>query len=111
MNDMTVPAMTFLAIALIGIIGLGATAMGTSSAPPDPRVPLLRDELAAKDRLVEALTRKADAMENLANEREKTLILYRQMVPGYYSAPVDSSRIPAPQTLPTDAPNSLMDAK
>lgn len=79
----------FATITFIGIAGMFATALtqrglsDVSSAWMDAA----RKNIAAKDGLIEALNRKADAFQReaevatrLAEEREKTLAIYRKML-------------------------------
>lgn len=48
-------------------------------ASKDGLIEAQNDLIRAKDRHIAALQEKADVLEDLANEREKTLVLYRKM--------------------------------
>jgi hypothetical protein len=73
---MIAPTIALFVMSFLGICGLVVLAgRGTEGSPH--QLAELRSELAAKGRLIDALERKASAFENLANERGKTLAVYR----------------------------------
>lgn len=89
----------FVGLIVIGMSGLVVSAArerGTSSLTHLERMRALdAKRLAAQEELIAALTRKSDAFENLANEREKSLALYRKVIaPTVPNGPVG---IPAEQ--------------
>jgi hypothetical protein len=78
---------TTFVLLIVSVTVVGICSHLLTADPADRQVQALRVELEAKDRLITALTQKLDAMEELSNEREKTLALYRKIVPGFDNSP------------------------
>jgi hypothetical protein len=75
------PAALFIAMIAIGTIGL-FTVRSTSSMDGLANLKAAYDKkFAAQEQLIDALTREATAAKNLADEREKTLVMYRRFMP------------------------------
>jgi hypothetical protein len=68
--------------AAMAAIGIGGLVMVAVTNPAEPPVVIsMGRKIESQEALIAALQNKAEAFENLANEREKTLELYMQLRP------------------------------
>lgn len=97
----TVLYVALIAIGVFGLVMTGAfptqgtiVSLQSLNATQTELIAALERKAAAFEHLNEALDRKAAAAENLAAEREKALVLYRQLVPPSF-LPAETFGIPA----------------
>src|ERR1700749_323405 len=81
---MTLPTIFFSAISLIGVCGLALGALSLQPAPPvfdgaGEVIAKQKELIAALNKKADALDREARAATNLAEERERTIEIYRRL--------------------------------